>query len=181
MLFSYTNIKKNSLPPPTSSSLWPPGWQILHGCITITGIAKGHKGPCPAPLDWSIHKKFLKGGVGVGYIIIISLHITYPLTMAFNVQENAVFIHKFAKNLPSYRGSSPPPLPLGRFAPSRWPPVDISWLHHCHWHPGGGGVLRFGSDGGVPLKPPNLYPSLRVILAEKGTHFYSRKLCFCVL
>ena len=36
---------------------------------------------------------------------------------------------------------------------------------------GGGGVLRFGSDGGVPLKPPNLYPSLRVILAEKGTHY----------
>ena len=24
---------------------------------------------------------------------------------------------------------------------------------------GGGGVLCFGSDGGVPLKPPNLYPS----------------------
>ena len=36
---------------------------------------------------------------------------------------------------------------------------------------GGGGVLRFGSDGGEPLKPPNLYPSLRVILAEKGTHY----------
>ena len=36
---------------------------------------------------------------------------------------------------------------------------------------GGGGVLRFGSNGGVPLKPPNLYPSLRVILAEKGTHY----------
>ena len=36
--------------------------------------------------------------------------------------------------------------------------------------PGGGGVLRFGSDGGVPLKPPNPYLSLRVILAEKGTH-----------
>ena len=31
-------------------------------------------------------------------------------------------------------------------------------------------VLRFGSDGGVPLKPPNPYLSLRVILAEKGTH-----------
>ena len=27
---------------------------------------------------------------------------------------------------------------------------------------GGGGVLRFGSDGGVPLKPPN---------PEKGTHY----------
>ena len=35
----------------------------------------------------------------------------------------------------------------------------------------GGGVLRFGSDGGVPLKPPNPYLSLRVILAEKGTHY----------
>ena len=38
-------------------------------------------------------------------------------------------------------------------------------------NPGGGGVLRFGSDGGVPLKPPNLYPSLRVILAKKGTDY----------
>ena len=36
---------------------------------------------------------------------------------------------------------------------------------------GGGGVLRFGSDGGVPLKPPNPYPSLRVILAKRGTHY----------
>ena len=34
--------------------------------------------------------------------------------------------------------------------------------------PGGVGVLRFGSDGSVPLKPPNLYPSLRVILSGKG-------------
>ena len=44
----------------------------------------------------------------------------------------------------------------------------------CHNHdPGsrGGGVLRFGSDGGVPLKPANPYLSLRVILAEKGTHY----------
>ena len=40
------------------------------------------------------------------------------------------------------------------------------------WGGGGGGVLRFGSDGGVPLKPPNPYPSLRVILAEKGTHYW---------
>ena len=34
-----------------------------------------------------------------------------------------------------------------------------------------GGVLRFELDRGVPLEPQNLYPSLRVILAEKGTHF----------
>ena len=33
------------------------------------------------------------------------------------------------------------------------------------------GVLRFELDTGVPLEPQNPYPSLRVILAEKGTHF----------
>ena len=34
-----------------------------------------------------------------------------------------------------------------------------------------GGVLRFELDRGVLLEPQNPYPSLRVILAEKGTHF----------
>ena len=33
--------------------------------------------------------------------------------------------------------------------------------------PRGGGVLRFLSDGGMPLMPSNQYLSLRVILAEK--------------
>ena len=33
------------------------------------------------------------------------------------------------------------------------------------------GVLRFELDRGVPLEPQNPYPSLRVILAEKDTHF----------
>ena len=37
--------------------------------------------------------------------------------------------------------------------------------------PGGGEVLRFELDRGVPLEPQNPYPSLRVILAEKDTHF----------
>ena len=37
--------------------------------------------------------------------------------------------------------------------------------------PPGGGALRFASNGGVPLKPPIPYPSLRVILVEKGTHY----------
>ena len=36
---------------------------------------------------------------------------------------------------------------------------------------GGGGVLKCCLDGGARLKPPNPYPSLRVILAEKGTHY----------
>ena len=33
------------------------------------------------------------------------------------------------------------------------------------------GVLRFELDRGVPLEPQKPYPSLRVILAKKGTHF----------
>ena len=33
------------------------------------------------------------------------------------------------------------------------------------------GVLRFELDRGVPLEPQNPYPSLRVTLAKKGTHF----------
>ena len=32
----------------------------------------------------------------------------------------------------------------------------------------GGGGTQYG---GARLKPPNPYPSLRVILAEKGTHY----------
>ena len=34
-----------------------------------------------------------------------------PLIMAFNVQENAVFIHEFSttKNLPTVEGGNPPP------------------------------------------------------------------------
>ena len=34
-----------------------------------------------------------------------------------------------------------------------------------------GGVFRLELDRGVPLEPQNPYPSLSVILAEKGTHF----------
>ena len=39
---------------------------------------------------------------------------------------------------------------------------------------GGGGVLRFGLDGGggVPLEPQNPHPFSRVILAEKSTHLW---------
>ena len=50
----------------------------------------------------------------------------------------------------------------------------ISIQHDFHTNKpggGGGGVLRWCLDGGARLKPPNPYPSLRVILAEKGTHY----------
>ena len=40
------------------------------------------------------------------------LHNLPPLVMAFNVQENAVFIPEFSKNLPTVGGApSPPPPP----------------------------------------------------------------------
>ena len=41
----------------------------------------------------------------------------------------------------------------------------------CSDLPKGGGVLRFGLDRGLSLKPWNRYPYQRVILAEKGTPF----------
>ena len=55
--------------------------------------------------------------------------------MSFSVEENAVFIHKFSKNLPTVGGGTPSPPPprslrslgLGRFAPSHitaTPPQD---------------------------------------------------------
>ena len=59
--------------------------------------------------------------------------------MAFNVQENAVFIHEFSKKSPYRRRGNPPPTPSPRSVaslpqPSLWPPVGKSWLHHCHLH-----------------------------------------------
>ena len=59
----------------------------------------------------------------------------YPLIMAFNVQENAVFIHEFSKNLPTVgRGDtplphSPPARSLRSLAlPPPPSPVEKSWL-----------------------------------------------------
>ena len=46
-----------------------------------------------------------------------------PLIMVSNVQENAVFRHKFLKNLPTVGGGNHTLPPLGRFAPSLWPPL----------------------------------------------------------
>ena len=37
--------------------------------------------------------------------------------------------------------------------------------------PPGGTQIWVGQGCAVPLKPQNPYPSLKVILAEKGTHF----------
>ena len=122
-----------------------PGW------TTGTGIAiRGTR--AHAPLDWS---KKLKEGDGE---VICTWHDLYvPLHIITYTKKEAILIHEISKiSLPWWEGTPPPtpPPPLGRFAPR-----------------GGGGVLRCCLDGGAQLKPPNPYPSLRVILAEKGTHY----------
>ena len=81
------------------------------------------------PLNGS--KKKLKGGIYRGLVYATSHN--YPLIMAFNVQENAVFIHEFSKKSPYHgRGKHPPPSPprslrsLALAPPP--PPVEKSWL-----------------------------------------------------
>ena len=70
-------------------------------------------------------KEILKGGIYMGLVHYATSH-NYPLII-FSVEENAVFIHEFSKNLPTVGAGTPPPTPppppprslgLGRFAPS---------------------------------------------------------------
>ena len=95
------------------------------GCTTVTGVARGHKRPCPLPVDWS-KRIFFKGRVGDWYM---PLQIAYPhAIMAFNVQVNAVFIHTFSKKISLPEGETHP-LPA-RSLP-RFDPVNKSLLHHA--------------------------------------------------
>ena len=48
---------------------------------------------------------------------------------------------------------------------------DIQYKVSCTITRTPGGVLKFELDRGVPLEPLNPYPSLKVILDKKGTHF----------
>ena len=124
-------FKKISLPwkgkNPPSHTLPPLGhfapllWPSLTnpGCTTVTGIAKMHKGPC-SPLI-GVKEIFKRGNIyGIG---TYATSHNYPLIMSFSVEENAVFIHKFSKNLPTVGGGTPshtlPPslAPLPRILP----------------------------------------------------------------
>ena len=105
------------------------------GCTTVTGIAKGTKGHAPAPLDWSkiIFQK--KGGVGDWYM---SLHITNPLIMPFNVQEMSFSYTNFQKI------SLPHPPPSRSLRSLALAPIDrpgcttvtgIAKMHKGPWSP----------------------------------------------
>ena len=53
---------------------------------------------------------------------------------------------------------------------AREPPPPPCHFEKSGYAPAARGVLKFELDRGVPLEPQNPYPSLRVILAKKGTH-----------
>ena len=138
MSFSYSHKFSKNLPPTPSPPpplghfaplLWPP---LTHpGCTTVSGIAKMHKGPW-SPLI-GVKEVFKRGAIyGIG---TYATSHNYPLIMSFSVEENAVFIHKFSKNLPTVGGGTPPPTPspppprsLPRILPP--PPKMKSWLRH---------------------------------------------------
>ena len=122
MPFLYTHKKKKSpyrtvgggkkpstLPPRLVASLRRIGPLLTNpGCTTVTGIAKGPRSP-HAPIDWNKRNSITWGGGGRGWCMLY--FIIYPLVMAFNVQENNVFIPEFSKiSLPWGGGSPLPPL-----------------------------------------------------------------------
>ena len=74
MPFSYTNFQKSpyrplphSLPIRSLRSLTLASPLTNPDCTTVTGIAKGHRGPCPAPLLTGVEEIFKGGSRGLVY------------------------------------------------------------------------------------------------------------------
>ena len=101
----------------------------------------------------------------------------YPLIMSFSVEENAVFIHKFSKNLPTVGGGTPPSHTLAYYRPPplRWNPgyatvqphpipQHVAYCpvttniqqHHYHYHTTISVARGGGGAGGGP--PPPIMP-----------------------
>ena len=106
MQSSYPNFQKSPYcgrghPPPPSVVLFPRFGPMLTnpGYTTVTGIAKWYKPKMPQMIG--IKEIQLRG-----WSWCMLYFIFYPLVMAFNVQENAVFIPKFSEI------SLCPPFPL---------------------------------------------------------------------
>ena len=114
MMFSYMKLKKNlPLSSRSVASLPRFGLPLTNtGCTTVTGIAIRAQAPMPPPpplVDSNFVKDiFFKGGVDDWYM---PPRINYPIIMAFHVQENAVFIHKFSKISLPWEGEIPLPYP----------------------------------------------------------------------
>ena len=126
--FSDTNFEKSpyrggeTVPHPSPAPSLPRFCPPLTnpGCTTITGIAKGTRGHAPAPLIGVEYIFKRRGSRGVG----MSLHITNPLIMPFNVQEMSFSYTNFQKISLPWEGENPLP-PLGHFAPLFWPPLTV--------------------------------------------------------
>ena len=90
-------------------------------CTTVTGIAKGtmHR-----PIVWS-EIFFSRGGVWDWYYATShNLPRNNGIWRArkSHFHTRTFHTHTKKKNLPTVGGGTPPPPPLGRFAPSPWPP-----------------------------------------------------------
>ena len=100
-------VFSHTLPPlgRFAPSLWPP--LTNPGCTTVTAIAKMHKGPC-SPLI-GVKEILKRGGGGYRGFVYMPPHTnTPPPNNVINVEENAVFIHEFSKNLPTVGGGDTP-------------------------------------------------------------------------
>ena len=119
----------------------------------------GHGGKYPQSDIFSLSLSPLSLSLFVGLFVVVVFFLLvgseyFPFRSSRTYSDDIFFTHG-SEDIPILHVTPPPPHTHTRvLSPAR-----------------GGGVLRFGSDGGVPLKPPNPYPSLRVILAVKGTHY----------
>ena len=118
-------------PPPRtlrSLALPPPPPPLTNaGCTTVTGMAKGHKCPCPLlPVDWSLKKIYKEGEIGDWFM---PFHITYPC-----------FHTRSLKKSP-YRGVGGGKPPSNRSNGDVWPPpphfpnsYTVSWELEGRYH-----------------------------------------------
>ena len=125
------------------------------GCTTVTGIAKMHKGamPPPPPIDRrtkeerkgkvkcfpetnSLGKEWKRTRVGNWSMPLHKL----PLIMVSNVQENAVFRHKYSKISLPWEGGHPhsPPPPPPSLAPlaRAWSLRSLAYYRSLRLNPG---------------------------------------------
>ena len=128
-------------PPPTTlparslRSLSPHFGPLLAnlGCTTVTCIAKGRRAHVP-PIDWN-KRNFKRVEYGIGLYATSHNNYPIPLIMAFHVQENAVFIHKFSKSLLSVNPLPHPPPAWSLRSPSLPSPLLTNPGYTlCHWH-----------------------------------------------
>ena len=118
-----------------------------------------HKGPW-SPLI-GVKDFFLRGNMG----LVGATSHNYPLIMSFSVEENAVFTHKFSKNLPTVGGGHPPPPSLTPLARARSLRSLAYYRPPLRWNPGYATAYHYIKPPTPPPPPsPARRPELRSTL-----------------